>query len=227
MKKTIVRKIETDKHLEAYSDAAQVASLFTDPIRLELLDALAQGARTVDSLATVCDLPVRTVSHHLQKLRQGRLLNREKRGNQAVYSIIDERVLIFWSHLKRFSEDLHIRFEALETIPDREIHTRELAALLAQNRVQVIDVRPEEEFNAGHLPGAISMPADRINTELTTLSKNRPVIAFCRGPFCKLADRAVDILRSKGYRALRCADGIVEWRSLGMSVETQNIPHYQ
>lgn len=221
----IVRKIVRDKDLEGYVQTANVAKIFSDPIRLELLDALAQSARTVNSLARVCEIPLKNVSHHLQKLLAAGMVDKIQLGRRAVYSISNSAVLAFWSTLRKFSEDICMSEDTIEAEQFGEgITTEHLARLLRHKRVVVIDLRPTEEYSNGHLPGAISVPEEKLKQEIGVLPRGKPVIAFCRGSYCKIADRAVDMLRASGYEALRCADGIVEWQSTGNTIEKVDTP---
>ena len=212
-------QIAADKDLRAYERLADAAKGLADPVRLEIIDALAQGARTVESLAGVCGLPVGNVSHHLQRLWITGIVDRVRLGRRTVYSLADETVSAFWVSFRAFADGLRGRGEG-----DRRDRTEEavsaddLARLLAEGRVTVIDVRPREEYRSGHLPGACSAPLDTVEQCLSDLPRNRPVVAFCRGPYCRLADRAVKLLRESGYEALRCADGVVEWRAAGLAL---------
>jgi len=213
------RKVERDKVLQAYEQVATVAKVFAEPIRLEIIEELAQSARTVESLAQVCGLPDKTISHHLQKLRAAGIVERVKLGRRAVYSLTDENVASFWVALRRFSEK---RSMIQSDVVDfgEGVTADSLARLVSHQRVVVIDVRPPEEFASGHLPGALSIPESELANRIDELPRGRPVVAFCRGPYCKLADRAVAALRKNGFEALRCADGVVEWRDAGLSLVT-------
>ena len=220
------RDITKERNSPGYVQAANLARLFSDPTRLELLNALAQSSRTVDSLAQVCDLPLKNVSHHLQKLLGAGLVDRVKLGRRAVYSIANDAVLSFWATLRQFTEELSVPTSQISLdLFGEGITTEHLARLLAHKRVVVIDVRPTEEFASGHLPGALSMPAKNLKNQIGKLPRGKPVVAFCRGAYCNMADQAVELLKKAGFEALRCADGIVEWRSTGMSVETGSARH--
>jgi rhodanese-related sulfurtransferase/predicted transcriptional regulator len=209
-------RVVADKDLEAFGHAARVARAFADPVRLELIDALAQGARTVDSLAELCGLPLKNVSHHLKRLREANLVHRVRLGRKAVYSLADEGVALFWAALRRFARE---RREPAEDVDWEKlgapVTADALSALLARRRVVVIDVRPQEEFDSGHLPGALSLPEPELDGGLDDLPRDRPVVVFCRGPNCRLADRAVARLRASGFTAVRCDDGVIEWKAGG------------
>lgn len=218
-----VRSTARDKDLKGYAHAAKLAKSFADPVRLEILDALSQGARTVDSLAQVCDLPLKNVSHHLQKLYGAGLVSRVKLGRKSIYSISNDAVASFWGVFRQFSVNLSAPTQELAADQFGEGITAEhLARLLAHDRVTVIDVRPVEEYMSGHLPGALSIPVEDLQRQIAKLPQNKPVVAFCRGPYCKLADRTVDMLKKAGFEALRCADGVIEWKSRGMSIEVES-----
>lgn len=216
-------RVAADKDLGAFQLVARVGKAFSDPVRLELIDALAQGARTVESLAEICGLPLKNVSHHLGRLRDTGLVHRVKLGRKAVYSLADENVALFWASLRRFASERAAPQAEMdwEKMGDG-IRADALAPLLARKRVVVIDVRPEEEFASGHIPGALSVPEVQLPDGLSDLPRNRPVVVFCRGPNCLLADRAVERLRSEGFTALRCADGVIEWKAGGHSLAASN-----
>ncbi len=224
MSETRTRQVAAEKDLAAYQQVAAVAKVFADPVRLEIIEALAQGARNVDSLAQVCGLPLKNISHHLRTLRKKGFVDRVKLGRRAVYSLADESIASFWAAFRRFAEQ-RVALAEVDLKDwqqsDQGISAESLAPLLAQQRVLVVDVRPAEEFASGHLPGALSLPESELEHRLMDLPRGRPVIAFCRGPYCRLADRAVSILKKAGFEALRCADGVVEWRAAGMSLKVE------
>ena len=214
------RNVADLKELTGYENVAEVASGFADPVRLEIIEALAQSARTVDSLAQVCGLPMKNVSHHLQRLRAVGLVDRVKLGRRSVYSLKDERVALLWAAFHQFSKGRVSGPDETDIgLGDSSLAAGSLLELVAGNRVVVIDVRPAEEFESGHLPGALSIPMAELEGRLESLPRGKPVVAFCRGPYCRLADRAVDLLRHAGFEALRCADGIMEWRAAGQPLE--------
>lgn len=210
---------EGGRDLIGYRRVADAAKLFADPVRLQIIEALAQGPRTVESLARACGQPLKNVSHHLRRLLAAGMVERVKRGRQAVYSIAGEQVVSLWVSLHRFAEQRSPGADSIDwDRPDRTIAPEDLAPLVARREVTVIDVRPPEEYAGGHLPGALSIPEQELDGRMRELPRGRPVVAFCRGPYCRLADRAVDRLRASGLRALRCSGGVAEWRSLGLSL---------
>jgi rhodanese-related sulfurtransferase len=196
--------------------------MFADPVRLRIIEALAQRPRTVESLARVCSQPLKNVSHHLRKLLAVGMVERVKSGRRAIYSIADEHVESLWVALRRFTDE---QFPFTDSIDwnraDRTVTPEALARLMAHREVVVIDVRPFDEYASGHLPGALSVPEAELDDRLKELPRDRPVVAFCRGPYCGLADRAIDLLRASGFKALRCSGGVAEWRSLGLSLVSE------
>jgi rhodanese-related sulfurtransferase len=205
--------------LSRYRQVAGTARLFADPVRLRVIEALAQKPRTVESLAGVCGQPLKNVSHHLRRLLAAGMVERVKSGRRAIYSLADEQVGSLWVALHEFTDE---RFSAADSIDwnraDRTIAPEALVRLVAHREVVVIDVRPLEEYASGHLPGALSIPEAELEDRLKELPQDRPIVAFCRGPYCRLADRAVELLQASGKKALRCSGGVAEWRSLGLSL---------
>ena len=197
-------RVAENKSLEGYGRVAEVARSFADPVRLEIIEALAQGARTVDSLARVCGLPLKNISHHLGRLRSAGLVDRVRLGRRAVYALKDDGVGAFWADLRRFAQ-AHPSGPSTPpgTTEDEGLTAESLAGLLEKDRVVVIDVRPPEEFASGHLKGALSIPVEELERRMAELPRGRPIVAFCRGVYCRLADRAVHLLRTSGYSSPR------------------------
>lgn len=209
-----------------YEQLARIGKAVSSPKRLELLDLLCQGERTVEVLAKEAALSIATTSHHLQILRAARLVSAEKEGLYVTYRLPDPNVSEFVLTLRGLAEN---RLAEISEITRRFLANREgmepvrretLLARVRRGAVSVLDVRPVEEYRAGHLPGAISVPLKELERRLAEIPKRRPVLAYCRGPYCVLAIRAVELLRQHGYRATRLEDGIPDWRSHGLPVET-------
>ncbi len=209
-----------------YEQFARIGKAVSAPRRLELLDLLCQGPRTVESLAGQVAMSIANTSQHLQVLRAARLVDAEKRGLHVEYRLADDEVCQFFHGLRRVAESrlaeiervtraYHEQRGALEPV-DRE----ELLRRVRHDDVTLLDVRPSEEFHAGHIPGALSVPLPELKKRLTKLPKTREIVAYCRGPYCVMAMDAVDLLRKKGFRATRLDDGVVEWRARGWRVET-------
>jgi len=194
--------------------------------RLELLEFLAQGERSVEDLADRAGLSVANTSQHLLRLRRSGLAASRKRGQQVLYRLADGRVVELLSimrslaeanlaELERLLESFLHGLDDLEPAPASEILRR-----MQNGEVTVLDVRPADEFAAGHLPGAVNIPLKDLERSLNRLPANREVIAYCRGPYCVLAFQAVARLREKGLTVRRLADGFPEWKQAGFPVET-------
>lgn len=209
-----------------YGHIARIGQAASSASRLELLDLLSQGPRTVEALARAVGHSVAATSHHLQVLRRARLVEAEKSGLYVTYRLAHPRVEAFLLDLRalaesRLSEIAQVTREYLETRGALEpVDDDELARRVRAGEVTVIDVRPREEYDAGHLPGAVSMPLADLPARTQELRKRRDVVAYCRGPYCVMALDAVDLLRRRGFRAHRLERGVAEWRARGWPVET-------
>ncbi len=209
-----------------YEQLSRIGKAVSSPKRLELLDLLCQGPRTVEVLAEETSLSVANTSQHLQVLKGASLIESRKDGLYVVYKVADSDVCVFFRSMRllagrRLAElELTVqRFfkerEVLETVSREELIKR-----VRRKSVTVIDVRPPEEYEAGHIPGALSIPLKKLQSKLAEIPKEKQVVAYCRGPYCVLAIKAVDILRKKGYKAIRLEDGIPDWRAQGFKVAT-------
>ena len=209
-----------------YEQIARIGQAASSPGRLELLELLAQGPRTVEALAHQTGQSVANTSHHLQVLRRARLVDAEKAGLYVTYRLADPQVetfLLAMRHLaeSRLAEIGHITRTFLESRGALEpVDDEQLVRRVRSGDVTVIDVRPREEYAAAHIPGAISVPLGDLPARLQELQKRREVVAYCRGPYCVMALDAVDLLRRKGFRARRLEQGVSEWRARGWRVET-------
>lgn len=204
-----------------YAEFAAVGKALGNPKRLELLDLLAQGPRSVDALATTADLGVSTCSAHLQTLREAGLVETRRDGKRIYYSLSADDVAGLWDHLRRVA--LHHRphtelARATYLGPDdtEAITTDALLQRIAADENVVLDVRPTPEYTAGHLPGALHIPLEELADRLAELPADREIIAYCRGRYCVLAHHAVRLLNQRGYRASRATDGALEWRIAGL-----------
>ena len=203
----------------AYVQLARIGKAVASPKRFELLDLLAQGPRTVEALAKEAGATVANASQHLQILRRAGLVETERHGLFITYRLADVSVAELLRHLQRLAEN---RLAELERIardflsrhgPMETVNFRELRQRLRNDGVTLIDVRPSEEFLAGHIPGAISIPLPQLRARLVDFPKDRQVIAYCRGPYCVLAVEAVEILQASGIRAARLAESVHDWRA--------------
>jgi rhodanese-related sulfurtransferase len=190
---------------------------------LEIVDLLAQGERTVEEIARETAMSVASASQHLQALKTARMVEARREGLYMHYRLADEDVFRTWQAVRALAESrlsevdsvveaYLVDRDALEAVDARELMER-------LSNVVVLDVRPEEEYRAGHIPGALSVPVDTLEAALQTLPRDREIVAYCRGPYCVFSDEAVGLLRSRGYRASRLRQGLPDWRAAGMPVE--------
>ncbi|MBI2422962.1 MAG: metalloregulator ArsR/SmtB family transcription factor [Candidatus Hydrogenedentes bacterium] len=208
-----------------YEQFSRIGKALASPKRLELLYMLGQGERSVEALAKATDSPVANISQHLQVLRRARLVETRRTGARIWYrlagpavsnlvvslqAVAEQRLAEVGQIARTFLNDA----DALEPV-DRE----ELLRRVRDGSVTVLDVRPHTEYGEGRLPRALSVPLEELTARLAEVPRNREVVAYCRGPYCVLALKAVEILRANGYRALRLDLGVVEWRSRGWQLE--------
>jgi rhodanese-related sulfurtransferase/DNA-binding transcriptional ArsR family regulator len=207
-----------------YDQFARLGKALSNPHRLEILELLAQSERTVESLATELGISVANASQHLQALRQAALVDSRKDGLFVHYRLAGPEVFDLSKVIRSVAER---RLAELERLVNEHFGNRAdaqavpMAELLKRARskqVVILDTRPASEYLAGHIPGALSVPVDDLQRRLKELTKGREYVAYCRGPYCIYADRAVEILRANGRRARRLAEGFPEWRSAGFPV---------
>jgi rhodanese-related sulfurtransferase len=210
-----------------YGQFARIGKALSSPHRLELLELLAQGERTVDSLGTEIGLSLANTSQHLQALRQAALVDSRREGLFVFYRLSDPSVVFDLSKaIRTVAEHQLADLERLvrEHFGDRSgvepVEVDELLKRARSKSVVVLDTRPPNEYAAGHIAGALSVPVDDLQRQLRQLPKEKEYVAYCRGPYCVYADRAVEILRSHGRRASRLREGFPEWRAAGLPVET-------
>ncbi len=209
-----------------YEELSRIGKSVASPARLELLDLLCQGPRTVEALANQAGLSVANASQHLRTLRAARLVQADKDGLYVTYRIADDQVCSFFLALRSLAEDRLAEIEQIvrQFMEDREpmepLEKRRLLERVRQGAATVLDVRPKEEYIAGHIPGAVSVPLDELEDYLADLPSDEEIVAYCRGPYCVLAVQAVEVLRAKGFRAVRLEDGVPDWRRRGFPVET-------
>ncbi|MBK6514703.1 MAG: metalloregulator ArsR/SmtB family transcription factor [Polyangiaceae bacterium] len=210
-----------------YEQLARVGKAVSAPKRLELLDLLCQGPRTVEALAEQAASSIANTSQHLQVLRAARLVDAEKKGLYVEYRLADDEVCRFFFALRelaeaRLAEVDQVAREYFEQRGAMEaVEGNELLRRVKRGEVTVLDVRPAEEYRAGHIPGALSIPVGELKARLKELPKGREVVAYCRGPYCVMALEAVELLRKKGFKAHRMEQGVVDWRARGWRVESE------
>lgn len=208
-----------------YGEFATIGKALASPHRLELLDLLGQGERSVDELAHEAGLSLANASAHLQVLRQARLVESDKRGLQVVYRLGAPEVFQLWRTMRDLGTARLAEVDRLvETyIADRAsldaVDIDQLRALLAEGGVTLLDVRPTLEYRQGHIPGARSVPVDELERRLAELPRDREVVAYCRGPYCVYADEAAEVLQRHGFTVRRLEEGFPEWRAAGLPVE--------
>jgi len=213
------------KH-DLFSQFARVGKALSNANRLELLEFLAQGERSVEELARVSGLSVANTSQHLQQLRQAGLVTTRKQGQHVYYRLTGDDVVQLLGCLRRVAEHHVAEVEKLVnaylTVKDdlEPVPAKELLERARKGLVTVIDVRPPEEYAAGHVPGAVNIPLAELEAHLEKLDPEQEVVAYCRGPHCVLAFDAVERLRKKGLKARRLEDGYPEWKLLGLPVES-------
>jgi len=207
-----------------YEQFARIGKAISNPSRLELLDLLCQGPRTVEALANEANLGLANASQHLKALRAARLVEAEKGGLYVTYRLAGDQVCQFFRALHslaetRLAEIREITRQFLEARQGLQPVDREqLLAKVRDGAVTVLDVRPPEEYRAGHLPGALSIPLKELERRLSELPCDREIVAYCRGPYCVLAVEAVEMLRARGFAAFRLEDGVPDWQARGLPV---------
>jgi len=210
-----------------YEQVARVGKAVSAPKRLELLDLLCQGPRSVEALSLQAGISLANASQHLQVLRGARLVDAEKKGLRVEYRLASEDVCEFFLTLRGLAET---RLTEIDQVTRDYFESRgameavegdELLRRVRGGEVTVLDVRPAEEYRAGHIPGALSVPVSELKARLRELPRDREIVAYCRGPYCVMALEAVQLLRAKGFEAHRMEQGVVDWRARGWRVETE------
>lgn len=209
-----------------YEQVARVGQAVSSPKRLELLELLAQGEKTVEALAAELSVDIKLTSAHLKALRNARLVTSRREGKYVVYRLSGSDVATLWVALREVAEEhlleLRLALDQMVNSP-RALAPIGRKALLEQARrgeIVVIDVRPEDEYLTAHLPFSRSMPVAELKRRLAELPKDKEIVAYCRGPFCMMAGEAVKILEARGYRARKLSDGVSEWHAAGLRLET-------
>jgi len=205
-----------------YEQVARIGKAVSSPKRLELIEVLSQGEKSVEQLAEATDISIKLASAHLKALKAARLVDARRDGKNILYRVLDEHVSEMWVMLRSVAEERLLELQV--AMKDLVSHAAELAPvggkeLLAQAKrgdVIVLDVRPEAEYQTAHLPHARSIPLAELKARLGELPKGKPVVAYCRGPFCLMAKEAVGLLSKRGIKAARLEDGVAEWRARGL-----------
>jgi len=207
-----------------YEQTARVAKALANGKRLELVDLLAQAERTVEGLARAAGLGITTASAHLQSLKQGGLVATRREGTRVYYRLASDEVADLYARMREVAvghlADVAAATAAFMGSETEQVSRDELIRRAEAGEVTVLDVRPREEYEAGHIPGAVSIPLDELASRLAELPDGIDVVAYCRGAYCVLAPEAVRLLAQRGRRAQRLATGMLEWRLDGLPVET-------
>jgi ArsR family transcriptional regulator len=207
-----------------FAAIAAVAKAAAHPVRLALLEHVAQGERSVEQLAARARVPLANASQHLQHLRRAGLVSARRQGRFVFYRLADASVLALTAALGRVAEarSAEVRHLVQSYFHDRDsleaVSRRELLERLQDGVVTVLDLRPEDEFALGHVPGAVNVPLSELAARLAELDPARDIVAYCRGAYCVLSYEAVALLRARGFKARRLEDGLPEWRAAGLPV---------
>lgn len=209
-----------------YEHVARIGKAMSSPKRLELIELLAQGEKTVETLAEQARIDMRLASAHLRALREARLVDTRREGKFIHYRLSGPDVAKLWLNVREVAEEhlveLRVALGQMAASPDA-LTSESRASLLAKARrgdIVVIDVRPEAEYTAGHLPFARSLPLAELERRLADLPVGKEIVAYCRGPFCLMSDEAVKLLRLRGYTAHKISDGVTEWSASGLPIES-------
>ena len=208
-----------------YEQVARMTKAIGSPKRLELLELLCQSEKTVELVAEQAQISVKLASAHLKQLKLARLLDSRRDGKYVCYRLADEAVADIWVSLRMLAEErlleLQMGLRSLAKAPGtlQPLDRRTVLTKAQRGEVIVLDVRPEPEHAAGHLPFARSIPLSELRKRLNELPRSKPIVAYCRGPFCLLAREALALLQRRGFHAMRLEDGVAEWRFHGLPIE--------
>jgi rhodanese-related sulfurtransferase len=200
-----------------YEQVARIGKATSSPKRLELIELLCQGEKTVETLAKEAAISMKLASAHLRELRSAHLVETERSGKNIFYRIANREVAEFWVAIRSLAEDRLVELKmALAQITNapKELTPKDrdaLAKAARKGEVIVLDVRPTSEFEAAHLPYAQSLPIDELKSRLSDLPKDKTIVAYCRGPYCLMAKDAVDLLKLQGFDAVHLPEGVAEW----------------
>ncbi len=200
-----------------YEQVARIGKVFSSPKRLELIELLCQGEKTVETLAREASISVKLTSAHLRELRMAHLVETERQGKNIYYRLADKSVADLWVQIHTLAEErlieLQLALQKIATQPDDLVPSDRESLMKAARKgeVVVLDVRPTEEYLNAHLPFARSIPLEELRQRLSELPKDRTIVAYCRGPYCLLAADAVVLLKQEGYSAVHLREGVAEW----------------
>ena len=204
-----------------YEQVARIGKVFSSPKRLELIELLCQGEKTVETLAREASISVKLTSSHLRELRMAQLVETERQGKNILYRLANKSVADLWVQVHTLAEDrlvdLQLALQKIATQPDDLVPSNRDSLMKAARKgeVVVLDVRPSEEYLNAHLPFARSIPLEELRQRLSELPKDRSIVAYCRGPYCLMAADAVQLLKQEGYSAVHLREGVAEWAATG------------
>jgi ArsR family transcriptional regulator len=213
--------------LALFAEFAAVAKSLGHPHRLQLLEQMAQGERTVEVLANRTGVSIANASQHLQQMRRAGLVTSRRDGKYIYYRLTDDSVLDVLAAIRVIAErnvaevDRVVRSYFNDRDSLEAVSRKELVQRIRKGTVTVLDVRPEDEFALGHLPGALNIQVRALKSRLSELDPKQEIIAYCRGPYCVMSYEAVAMLRAKGFKVRRLEDGLPEWRAAGLPVVTE------
>jgi len=210
-----------------FEHIADLARALSSPQRLELLDHISQGERSVEALAALCGMSEANTSHHLKQLRQAGLIQSRRSGKNVIYQLgsaspdailaaLRAHVEASRAEVQTIISDYYERLDAMEPVKRNILLER-----MAHDEVVLLDVRPQDEYRLGHIPGALNITLADLEQKLANMPLDREIVAYCRGPYCVLSFEAVALLRRKGFHARRLEDGLPEWRAAGLAVEAE------
>jgi rhodanese-related sulfurtransferase/DNA-binding transcriptional ArsR family regulator len=208
-----------------YAELARITKSMANPHRLEIIELLAQGACSVEQIAAQTNLPIANASQHLQVLKQAQLVDINRQGNFIYYRLANLNVFKAWKALRELGVERTAKIEKLvkdfrkAKFDFESVTIADLVQKIALGKVTILDVRPESEFNEGHIANAISIPIDQLSRRLNELPKRKEIVTYCRGPFCVFADEAVAILIKAGFKATRLEEGYPDWQIHDLPVE--------
>lgn len=208
-----------------YTELAKISSAIGNPHRLEILDLLAQGEKSVETISKETGMSVANTSQHLQVLKLATLVETRREGNFIYYKVSSPKVEKLWMGLKDLGLEKIAEIEKLvkdfrtQRMSLESITIDQLIKRIKSNDVTIIDVRPKDEFLNGHIPGALSIPIEQLQERIKKLPKSKQIVAYCRGPFCVFADDAIKLLMKNKFKAIRLNEGFPEWKNKGLPVE--------
>jgi rhodanese-related sulfurtransferase/DNA-binding transcriptional ArsR family regulator len=209
---------------KVYTELATITKALANPHRLEIIELLAQGDYSVEQISLQTDLSIANASQHLQVLKAAQLVDVTRDGNFIFYKLANNNVFKAWRALRELGVERIASIEKLirdfRKSKSDSLTIEQLRKKLKEGKITIIDVRPEKEFNAGHIANAISIPIDELHGRLKELPKRNEIIAYCRGPFCVYADEAVALLNKAGYKATRLEEGFPDWEAMDLPVES-------